>query len=75
MCTENSDSDVLVVQPADERVRYDVPDRLNRTRQRCILVQGTMCSRFIIIPSIGAQDPAQVLFTEYYDVINALAPD
>ena len=39
VCTENSDSDVLVMQPADERMRYDTSVPLNRTRNWCILVQ------------------------------------
>src|SRR5271156_1083707 len=38
VCTENSDSCVLVVQSADERMRHDAPDRLNGTRDRRILV-------------------------------------
>ena len=32
VCTENSDTDVLVMQPADERSRRNPPDPLNRTR-------------------------------------------
>ena len=32
VCTKNSDSNVSVVQPADQRMRHDAADRLNRTR-------------------------------------------
>jgi hypothetical protein len=32
VCTENLDTDVLVMQPADERSRRNPPDPLNRTR-------------------------------------------
>jgi hypothetical protein len=52
VCTENSDSDVLVMQPADERMRYDVSGLLSRTRNWCILVQGALGVRFIIVPGI-----------------------
>ena len=37
----SSDSEVLVVQPADERMKHDPPDRLNRTRRRRTLVEKT----------------------------------
>ncbi len=30
VCTENSDSNVLVMQPADQGVRHDASDLLNR---------------------------------------------
>jgi hypothetical protein len=75
VCTENSDSDVLVVQSPDERTRRNAAAPLDRTRYRCILVQGTMCPRFIVIQCIGAQDTAQVLLTEHHEVVNTLAAD
>ena len=37
--TKNSDSSILVMQPADHSVRHDAPDALNRARDRRILVQ------------------------------------
>ena len=37
--TKNSDSNILVMQPADHSVRHDAPDALNRARDRRILVQ------------------------------------
>ena len=39
VCTGNSDSNVLMMQPADQGMRYDVSDPLNRARDRCSLVQ------------------------------------
>jgi hypothetical protein len=39
VCAENSDSNVLVMQPTDHGVRYDTSDPLNRPRDRRILVQ------------------------------------
>ena len=75
VCTENSDSGVLVMQSADERIRHDAPDRLNGTRHPRVLVQGTMCSRFIVVAGIRAQDPAQVLLAEDHEMVDALAAD
>ena len=75
VCTENLDSDVLVVQPTNERMRYDTPNPLNRARHGRILVQGTMCPGFVIIKCIRAQDAAQVLLAEHHEVVNALAAE
>jgi hypothetical protein len=39
VCTENLDSDVLVMQTADQGMRHDATDLLNRARDRRIFVQ------------------------------------
>ena len=39
MRTKNSDSNILMMQPADHSVRHDAPDALNRARDGRILVQ------------------------------------
>jgi len=39
VCNENSDSGVLVMQPADQGMRHDATDALNRARDRRIIVQ------------------------------------
>jgi len=38
VCTENSDSNVLVMQPADQGIRYNASGLLNRARNWRILV-------------------------------------
>ena len=43
--------------------------------ERRVLVQGPMGPRLIIVGGICAQNPAQVGFTEYDHVVQALAPD
>jgi hypothetical protein len=43
--------------------------------ERRVLVQGTMRPRLIIVGGICAQDPAQVCFTEYDNVVQALPAD
>ena len=45
VCTENSDSDVLVVQPTDKRMRRNASGPLNRSGYRGIFVQGTISGR------------------------------
>ena len=52
VCTENSDSDVLVVQPTDKRMRRNASGPLNRSGYRGIFVQGTMGPRLIVIASV-----------------------
>jgi hypothetical protein len=49
VCAENSDSNVLVMQPTDHGVRHDSSDPLNGPRDRWILVQRTMRSRGVVI--------------------------
>jgi len=39
VCTEKSDSGVLVMKPANQGMRYDATDPLNRARDRRIFVQ------------------------------------
>ena len=48
---------------------------LNRAMERRVLVQGTMSPRLIIVGSIRAYDSAQVRFTEYDHVVQALPAD
>jgi hypothetical protein len=39
VCTENSDSSILMMQPTDQSKRHDATDPLNRTlsNERCVL--------------------------------------
>jgi hypothetical protein len=39
VCTENLDSDVLVMQPANQSIRYNASNPLNWARDRRILLQ------------------------------------
>ena len=60
MCTENSNPNVVVMKSAKDGVRFDASGRLNRARDRRILIQRPVRSDVVIIASIGAQDPAQI---------------
>jgi hypothetical protein len=56
-------------------MRRNAPKPLSRARYRGILVQGTMCPRFIVVACVRAQDAAQVLLAQRHYVINAFATD
>jgi hypothetical protein len=53
VCTENSNPDVMTVKPAEDRVRTNDSDPLNRTKNRCILVQRPMRSDGVVVSRIG----------------------
>jgi hypothetical protein len=53
VCTENSNPDVMMVKPAEDRVRTNDSHPLNRTKNRRILVQGPMRSDGVVVSSIG----------------------
>jgi hypothetical protein len=58
VCTENSDSHVLVMQSAQQRMRCDASDPLNRAREWRIFVQRSVRSQIVVIAGIGLQNPA-----------------
>jgi hypothetical protein len=51
--TENSDTDVVVMQSTEESMRHDAAGPLDRARDRRIFVQRSVRSRFIVISGIG----------------------
>ena len=69
------DSAILVVKAAEDRLRRDGADALNRAMKRGVLVQRSMSSRLIIIGGICAEDSAQVRFAEYDHAVQALPAD
>jgi hypothetical protein len=73
VCAENSDSDVLVMQPADQRMQHDASNPLNRARNWRILVQGAVRSRGVVIARIRFLDVAQMLLAPCDDMVDALA--
>jgi hypothetical protein len=75
VCTENLGSGVAVVKPAKYRVRTDASDSLNRTRNRRILVQGSMRSEIIIIVGVRFQNSAQIRLAQDNDVVHTFTPD
>ena len=69
------DSAIMVVKAAEDRLRCDGSDALNRAMKRGVLVQRSMSSRLIIIGGICAEDSAQVRFTKHDHVVQALPAD
>src|SRR5674476_298326 len=68
------DSAIMVVKAAEDRLRCDGADALNRAMERGVLVQRSMSSSLIII-GICAEDSAQVRFTKHDHVVQALPAD
>src|SRR5262249_47245550 len=70
-----SDSAILVMKAAEDRLRCDDAEALNRPVEWGILVQRAMNARFIIIPSIPTQNPAQVRLPKYDHVVETFPSD
>src|SRR5215467_197724 len=70
-----SDSAILVMKAAKDRLGCDDAEALNRPMEWGILVQRAMNARFIIISGIPAQDPAQVRLTEHDQVVETFPSD
>ena len=68
-------SAIMVVKAAEDRLRCDGADALNRAMKRGVLVQRSMSPQLIIIGGICAEDSAQVCFTEHDHVVQALPAD
>ena len=69
------DSAIMVVKAAEDRLRRDGADALNRAMKRGVLVQRSMSPQLIIIGGICAEDSAQMRFTEHDHVVQALPAD
>jgi hypothetical protein len=53
VCTEKSDSAILVMKTAEDRLRCDDAEALNRARERGIFAQRAMNSRLVVISGVG----------------------
>src|SRR5262249_9396216 len=60
---------------AEDRLRCDDAEALNRPMEWGILVQRAMNPRFIIIRGIPVQDPAQVRLPKYDHVVETFPSD
>jgi hypothetical protein len=65
----------MVVKAAEDRLRCNGAETLNRAMERGVLVQRSMSPQLIIIGGICAKDSAQVCFTEHDHVVQALPAD
>src|SRR5204862_4147887 len=69
------DSAMLVMKAAEDRLRCDDAEALNRPMEWGILVQRAVNARFIIIRGIPTQDPAQVRLPKYDHVVETFPAD
>src|SRR5258706_16339589 len=75
VCTENSDSHVVVMQSAEEWLRRDASDPLHRAREWRIFVQRAVRSQIVVIAGIGLQNPAEGRLAQDDHMVDALASD
>jgi hypothetical protein len=66
---------ILMMEAAQDRAADDIPGPLNAAMDRCILVQGQMSARGVVVTSVRQQNVAQMAFAEDYDMINAFPSD
>ena len=65
----------MVVKAAEDRLRCDGADALNRAMKRGVLVQRSISPQLIIIGGLCAEDPVQVCISEHDHVVQALPAD
>jgi hypothetical protein len=68
VCTENLNPDVMMVKPAEDRMRTNDSDLLNRTRSRRILVQRPMRSDGVVVARVRSQQMAKMPLAEHDNV-------
>ena len=64
-----------MMQPAEDRLRSEPAETLDRPMAWRILAQGQMRSQFVVVAGIGHKDPAQVGFAKDDDVIQTFSAD
>ena len=69
------DSAIAVMKAAQDRLRGDSAAALHRPMNRGVLLQRSMCPRFIIIGGVCAEDAAQMRFTEHDHMVEAFSSD
>jgi hypothetical protein len=65
----------MMVKPAEDQVRRDGSDLLDRTKNRRIPVQRPMRSDGVVVSGIGNLNPAQMRLARNNDAVQTLAPD
>ena len=65
----------MVVKTAEDRLRCDGAEVLNRAMERGVLIQRSMSPQLIIIGGICAEDSAKVRFTKHDHVVQTLPAD
>jgi hypothetical protein len=60
---------------AEDLPNNELAEPLDRPMARRILIQGQMCSAFVVIAGVGRNDPAQMALAEDSGMIEALPAD
>src|SRR5260370_34601136 len=66
---------VMMMKAAEDRPSGHLAEPLDRPVGRRILVQGQMCSEFVVIVDIGRKDAAQTGLAQHDDLIQAFPSD
>ena len=64
-----------MVEPAEDRIRDNVSEPLDRSCAGCVLAKRNVSSHFIIIGSVFRKNSSKVLCVDDHQMIDALAPD
>jgi hypothetical protein len=66
---------ILMVQSAENGLRLDIAKSLNSTPNGCVLAQGQVSARAVVIVHVREQHVTQMAFAEHHDMINAFPAD
>ena len=69
------DPAVLLMQATEDWPRNELTKPLDRSISRRVLAQGQVRSEPVVVGSVGFEDPAQMVFAQDHDVIQALPTD
>ena len=66
-----------MMQPTDFRYpdHFTVFRQFDLTRERQVSIEGEMCSILVIISEVRTEDPLQMPFVEYDDMVETVAAD
>ena len=73
--SQNLNSDILMMESAEDWYRCDAAELLRASKIRRILVQRKMRPDLVVIGSVVLQNPTQLRFVEHEQVIEAFAPN
>ena len=64
-----------MMKSAEDRPSNELAEPLDWPTARRVLVQGQVCSAFVVIAGVGRSDPAQMTLAEDNGMIEALPAD
>jgi hypothetical protein len=71
----NSGSNILVVEPTQDRHGQGLTDGLDRTWDRRVLLQGQMGSGLVVVFLICVEQMTKVPLAKHNDMVKAIPPD